>query len=237
MVARLWMLCAFAMVTGQRFATAFSAHALREAAGSGEVDQAVALLAEGADPNARGDKADDAGETPLHLACIGGSARLIRALLGAGADPNARATGPHSLRMTPLTWCAYGGHDDGVEALLEGGADPNLVVDEESGLTLTALDIGGRVGDDLGGRSLRTKALLKAKGGKTADDLALEAKIGLSPKDVAQRAIDSASVVIFSKSYCPFCKKTKALFQEVCCVLVGLARRRRPCSPDRDTSR
>jgi len=33
--------------------------------------------------------------------------------------------------------------------------------------------------------------------------------------DMVQETINSADVVIFSKSACPFCKKTKALFDEV----------------------
>jgi len=193
---------------------------LREAAAGGDLATVQKLLSAGADPNAKGDKADDAGETPLHLACIGGNARVITALLKAGAHPNARATGPRSLRMTPITWCAYGGHDAGVEALLrggvEGGADPNLIVDEESGLKLTALDIAGRVGDELGGRPLRTKALLLAAGAKTAAEQTTGAS---SPAEVAQQTIRSADVVVFSKTYCPFCKKTKALFDEVSFLL------------------
>jgi ankyrin repeat protein len=122
--------------------------------------------------NQGGDLKDDAGETPLHLACIGGDAQLVTALLSSGATVDARATGPKSLRMTPLTWCAYGGHDDAVEVLLtEGKADPNLVVDDEQGNQLTALDIALRVGDSLGGRHIRTRALLEHAGGKKAAEL------------------------------------------------------------------
>ena len=56
-------------------------------------------------------------------------------------------------------------------ALLAGGADPNLIVDDERGAKLTALDIALRVGDDLGGRKLTTRALLEAKGGRYSADL------------------------------------------------------------------
>jgi thiol-disulfide isomerase/thioredoxin len=43
-----------------------------------------------------------------------------------------------------------------------------------------------------------------------------------SAADVVKQTIASADVVVFSKSSCPFCKKTKALFDEVCPLLKGL---------------
>jgi hypothetical protein len=39
------------------------------------------------------------------------------------------------------------------------------------GLKLTALDIANRVGDNFGGRDLRTKEYLRAAGGKTYNEL------------------------------------------------------------------
>mmetsp|Transcript_37643 Transcript_37643/g.74452 ORF Transcript_37643/g.74452 Transcript_37643/m.74452 type:complete len:172 (+) Transcript_37643:67-582(+) len=145
---------------------------LREATGAGDTPKVLRLLSMGADANAKGGNEKDPGETPLHLACIGGDSALVAALISAGANTNSRATGPSSLRMTPLTWCAYGGHDEAVEVLLsKGNADPNLIVDDEQGNKLTALDIAFRVGDNLGGRPLRTRVLLESSGGKIAADL------------------------------------------------------------------
>ena len=83
-------------------------------------DRAVieALLAAGADPNAR-----TAGAwMPLHWAAEHNEDPLvIEALLAAGADPNSRSSG-----RTPLHWAAE--HNENplvIEALLAAGADPN----------------------------------------------------------------------------------------------------------------
>lgn len=94
--------------------------ALREACASGLESAVAGLLNSGADPHAVGfflfvlslslssiqirsptvslqandDSENDVGETPLHLACISGNAKVVSLLLKAGADPNRRAHGP-----------------------------------------------------------------------------------------------------------------------------------------------
>lgn len=55
-----------------------------------------ALLREGADPNAR-ENPKGASPTPLHLACLEGSASAVKALLGAGARPDALSRGSGSM--------------------------------------------------------------------------------------------------------------------------------------------
>ena len=77
---------------------------------SNSIEHTRALLAAGADPNAR----DEIGQTALHVAS---SAAQTQALLNAGADPNARANEGH----TPLHE-AWG---EQTEDLLAAGADPN----------------------------------------------------------------------------------------------------------------
>lgn len=67
---------------------------LLEACRAGDVETALRLLADGADPNER----DAQGATPLHLACAAAvpataRASLVRALLHAGAGPFARDDG------------------------------------------------------------------------------------------------------------------------------------------------
>ena len=67
---------------------------LHSAALSGDVSAIRALLAGGADVNARGEN----GVTPLHQAVLSGDVSAIRALLAGGADVNARGED----RVTPL---------------------------------------------------------------------------------------------------------------------------------------
>ena len=81
----------------------------------GEVIEA--LLAAGADPNAR----DEDASTPLHeAASFNYNPTVIETLLAAGADP--KALDKHG--RTPLHWATVY-NDAVVEALLAAGADPN----------------------------------------------------------------------------------------------------------------
>jgi len=84
---------------------------LHRAANSGDLAAVEALLAKGADVNARG----LAKQTPLHLAVTKEIAQL---LISKGAQIEARDR--HG--RTPLFWAAGAGRKDVVEALLAGGA-------------------------------------------------------------------------------------------------------------------
>jgi ankyrin len=61
------------------------------------------------------------GMTPLDVACVNGSAAMIRKLLDAGANPNAA----HSDGQTPLMTAARTGNPDAVRVLLDKGAAVN----------------------------------------------------------------------------------------------------------------
>ena len=92
---------------------------LHFAARNGEPAVVQALLAAGADPNARTkDKL-----TSLHAAArYNENPLVVEALLAAGADPNAR----DKYKNTPLHFFAAGnGEPAVVQALLAAGADPN----------------------------------------------------------------------------------------------------------------
>ena len=103
---------------------------LHSAAGTGDTATLTALLAAGADPNAR----DSMGAyTPLHYAAAFPSHRIdedverhlfafaVPALLAAGADPNAC----DSAGFTPLHHAAIHSKPAAVTLLLAAGADPN----------------------------------------------------------------------------------------------------------------
>ena len=104
------------------------ATALHWAAHRDDLDDAVLLIDAGADVKA----SNDLGVQPLWLACINGSAPMVRVLLGAGADPNAAP----SSGETPLMHAARSGSLDAVRHLLLNGAEVNAKtpVEEQTAL-------------------------------------------------------------------------------------------------------
>lgn len=109
--------------------------ALTAAVMGGHAEVVEDLLKAGADPNL----ANEAGSTPLIMACSRGMevisevltgqraqkptdwAAIVAALLRAGADVNAR----DKSEMTPLLMARAGGQKEIAEKLLKAGADPN----------------------------------------------------------------------------------------------------------------
>ena len=92
---------------------------LHEAARSGDVAAAMALIKAGADVNAR----TDGGVTPLHFAAdAGGSKAMVAALIEAGADVDAR----DQLGVTSLHVAAWWACTAVVMALIEAGADVDV---------------------------------------------------------------------------------------------------------------
>ena len=82
-----------------------------------DLDTADLLIRAGASVSA----ANRRGITPLDLACVNGSAVMIRKLLDAGANPN--AADPEG--QTPLMTAARTGNPDAVRVLLDKGAAVN----------------------------------------------------------------------------------------------------------------
>lgn len=117
-----------ALVIGDpALSTAWSADgftALHYAAFFGDGPTAAALLAAGADPDAR--SKNDFWVMPLHSAAAGHRPDVVAALLAAGADPNARQRHGY----TPLHGAAENGDEASVEALLGAGADPAAKTDD-----------------------------------------------------------------------------------------------------------
>lgn len=77
-------------------------------------ENAIGLLAAGADPSA----ANRYGVTPLKLACLNGNAEIIAALLKAGAEVDVSYRG----KETPLMVAARTGKPEAVQVLLAAGA-------------------------------------------------------------------------------------------------------------------
>lgn len=139
------------------------------AAEEGHRAVAEALLAGGADPNARG----SSGQTPLHGAAGNGHTSVVELLVSRGADPNATDLADN----TAIIWAASTGHLGALEALAAGGADVNLANNaDNTPLHYAAargylLMVGALIG--LGASSSR-----KNKEGKTPQEM-----LGTGPAD------------------------------------------------------
>ena len=107
--------------------------------GRGEAAAAAqALLAVGADVNARSD--NDFSVLPIHSAVAGGHDEVVAVLVDSGADVNARQR--HG--WTPLHGAAQNGSLASVETLLAAGADRAARNDDG----VDALELARQAGDD-----------------------------------------------------------------------------------------
>ena len=96
---------------------------LHHAAQAGDIAAIEALLAGGANVNA---KAEYYGATPLHDAAAHGSPSAVEALLAGGANVHAKNEGG----ATPLHVAAFPGSPSAIEALLAGGANVNAKTED-----------------------------------------------------------------------------------------------------------
>jgi ankyrin repeat protein len=104
--------------------------------GAGAADVARALVAVGADPEARSD--NEFWVLPIHSAAAGGHPEIVEVLLAAGASPDARQR--HG--WTPLHAAAQNGDVRAVDALLAAGADHTLRNDDGRSATDLAHEAG-----------------------------------------------------------------------------------------------
>ncbi|OGQ61342.1 MAG: hypothetical protein A3G39_08840 [Deltaproteobacteria bacterium RIFCSPLOWO2_12_FULL_43_16] len=97
------------------------------AANNGHISTVQALLAGGANVNARSEGRNGSlkGMTPLMGAAQNGHVEIVKALLSKGADVNAKGYGDMANGITPLIMASKYGHTDIVKILLDKGADVN----------------------------------------------------------------------------------------------------------------
>ena len=167
--------------------------ALLESARKGFIVAAQALLAAGADVNARNRKKerplllaiekgftplglallsrpdievnfkDRHGLTPLMWSCVAGRASLVRTMIARGAKVNEK----DNSGQTPLMWAAAGQYADLVEVLLAAGADVNARAEHR----MTALMVAASKDDPATIKALAeagAKLHARAENGQTA---------------------------------------------------------------------
>lgn len=117
------------------FASESRGNDLVQAASGGRVDTILALIASGADPNAR-----SGGYTPLLAAAYHGNQTAIEALLAHGAEIEAKLAEDGS---TPLMLAVRNGHVGAAWALLKRGANPEARRSDD----VTALMVAATRGD------------------------------------------------------------------------------------------
>lgn len=90
---------------------------LLDAAWAGQTETVEALIAHGAEVDAR----DIEGITPLYLAATHGQTEMVEALIASGADVNVH----NDLGWTPLHRAGANGETETVKTLIASGADVN----------------------------------------------------------------------------------------------------------------
>jgi hypothetical protein len=143
------------------------------------VDLARVLLDAGADVN----QAAINGVTPLMTAAYGGHTEIVRALVAKGADIAA----VDRLKKNAIIYASGEGRTDIVKLLLDKGVDPNAVYAND----LTALMWAAGYGQTEAVKTLLAagaKTSLKDNRGKTAADIASEAKHEETARLLAQMA-------------------------------------------------
>jgi len=129
---------------------------LLDAAARGNGSRLTALLAAGADPDAR----DAEGRPALLLAVASGQSSAVRSLLQGGARPDAATRSG----WTPLHEAAAAGRLEAARELIDGGAELDLL-DRARG---TPLDVAEQAGHERVARLVRTQG---ARGsGKSVGD-------------------------------------------------------------------
>lgn len=112
---KLLLLCLLAVLLPFAVAAQGLNEELLAAARKSDVEKVKALLAKGADVNAK----SPYGATPLFFACDRGSVEVVRALLESGADANVR---DKFYGATPLGWALSKGKPEIIRLLVEKGA-------------------------------------------------------------------------------------------------------------------
>jgi len=145
---------------------------------------AEALLANGAEVNAKVSGSVKTDGTPLHLAAQSDSAGIVDLLLAKGAEVNSKARGGG----TPLSWAAGSGHVRVAELLLAKGADVNAA--DNNGWSPLHSAVGG-------GNRPMVDFLLKNGADPNAKSTASSDK-GTTPLHLAARMVDERAAEVAS---------------------------------------
>lgn len=160
----------------------------------GDAEAVKALLAKGADVNAK----TRYGATALSYAADKGHLGVVRILLDHGANVNVKDT---FYGETPLGWAAYRGHTDIVKLLLDKGAEA------KAGALMTAVELGhieivkavlekGGVGTD----TLSSALEIATKSGR-AEIVALLKKVGAIAPPKANFQVDPEILKTYAGIY------------------------------------
>ncbi len=164
------------------------------AAKKGDVASVKALLARGADVNAK----SQYGATSLSFAADKGHLEVVKALLDNGADLNVK---DKFYQETPIGWAAYRGHSSIVKALLDKGAEGResaLIAGVEMGhLEVVRIVLSeGKISSEV-----LTSAYESAKRGKHPEIIALLENAGATSAPKADFQVDPETLRTYAGIY------------------------------------
>jgi Ankyrin repeats (3 copies) len=164
------------------------------AARKSNVEAVKALLAKGADVNAK----TEYGATPLFFACDRGNAEIVKMLIDAGADVNITDT---FYKSPPVFWAVIKDHGPIVKLLLEKGARTkesvmfSAVNQGKKNVVKSVLELGGFAPENL-------SAYLAAAEKNSHQEIAEILKnAGAKPKPKVEYKVDAETLKIYEGIY------------------------------------
>ena len=156
-----------------RLKTALTTQSLITAIDTEDAESVKEILDSGINPNKNPvpEGFPLAGAYPLHLAVVKGNKEIVQILLDSGAQIDLKAKNKDE--ATPLHWAAFFGQKDMVTLLIKAGAPINAL-DGNHATPVDSVVYVWRLSQDDEGKAkhlMEIITILKANGGKPADDL------------------------------------------------------------------